>query len=149
MDTLKVEHATALPTREISALTTRTGPEGQLQLLAVGDEDFAVIKAEFDDNGRPAETFRYDLFLPLVETSIDLRGGSGFEGVACDPEEVYVLQEEDGRYTKVNRRLTSSPGCRRGVNARRRARARSSRPSVSRRRRRRSSWWTQPAGRRW
>jgi hypothetical protein len=77
MDALEVQHATALPIREISALTARTGPEGQLQLLAVGDEDFAVIKAEFDENGRPAETFRYDLFLSLVETPIDLRGRLG------------------------------------------------------------------------
>src|SRR4051812_23947153 len=63
---LKVGDATALPLREISALTSPNGPGGQLQLLAVGDEDFAVVRAEIDDDGHPAETFRYDLFPLLV-----------------------------------------------------------------------------------
>jgi hypothetical protein len=106
-DTLKVQHATALPLREISALTTRTGLSGELQLLAVGDEDFAVIQATFDDDGLPADTFRYDLFLPLVGTGIDLRGGSGFEGIACDRDEVFVLQEEASRILVFDAELKS------------------------------------------
>src|SRR3954454_6233474 len=88
--TLKVRHATALPLRDISALTSRTGLGGQLQLLAVGDEDFAVVRAEIDDDGDPAETFRYDLFPVLVGTEIDARDGSRFEGLACDRDSVYV-----------------------------------------------------------
>jgi hypothetical protein len=53
--------------------------------------DFAVMKAELEDDVL-GETFRYDLFLALLGTGIDLRGGSGFEGVACDGEgSVYVL----------------------------------------------------------
>src|SRR5687768_14143347 len=60
MNRLKVELATALPLREISALTTRAGSTPNLELLALGDEDFAVIKAELD--GKLGETFRYDLF---------------------------------------------------------------------------------------
>ena len=106
MDTLKVELATALPLREISSLTTRTGSTAKLELLAVGDEDFAVMKAELQD-GVPGDTFRYDLFLPLVGTGIDLRGGSGFEGIACDGEgSVYVLQEEESRILVFDRELT-------------------------------------------
>jgi hypothetical protein len=108
MHELKIQLATALPLREISALTIRTEPSGALELLAVGDEDFAVIKTEFDANGALGDTFRYELFLPLVGTGIDLRGGSGFEGLACDGEgNVCVLQEEDSRVLVFDAELTT------------------------------------------
>ena len=108
MRELKIQLATALPLREISALTIRTGPSGALELLAVGDEDFAVIKTEFHPDGALGDTYRYELFLPLVGTGIDLRGGSGFEGVACDGAgNVCVLQEEDSRVLVFDAELTT------------------------------------------
>lgn len=98
MRTLALRHETALPMREISALTVRAGESGALELLAVGDEDFAVVAAELGDDGTPARTERHDLFLALVGTGIDLRSGSGFEGVAADGEgTLLVLQEEEAR----------------------------------------------------
>jgi hypothetical protein len=95
---VKIVHETALPIREISALAIRRGDSGGLQLLAVGDEDFAVVTAECGEDGRPKRTRRDELFLPLVGSGIDLRGGSGFEGVAADGEgHVFILQEEQSR----------------------------------------------------
>jgi hypothetical protein len=82
--TLKVRQQTALPIREISALAVRVSGSDRSELLAVGDDDFAVIAAEIGDDGTPTRTWRHDLFLPLVATGIDLRSGSGFEGVASD-----------------------------------------------------------------
>src|SRR5262245_7394372 len=105
MDTLTVELATALPLREISALTTRPGSESELELLAVGDEDFAVLQVPVDD-GVFGETFRYDLFLPLVGTGVDLVDGSGFEGIACNGDAVFLLQEEASRILVFDRQLT-------------------------------------------
>lgn len=87
-----------MPIREISALGVRPGDSGELQLLAVGDEDFAVITADCSEDGVPGATRREELFLPLVGTGIDLRAGSGFEGVAADGRSrVFVLQEEKSR----------------------------------------------------
>jgi hypothetical protein len=40
--------------------TARSGPSGRPELVAVGDEDFAIVTAELDD-GRPRRTQRYDL----------------------------------------------------------------------------------------
>jgi uncharacterized protein YjiK len=95
---VKIVHETALPIREISALASRRNSSGDLQLLAVGDEDFAVVTADCDKDGRPRETQREELFLPLVGSGIDLRSGSGFEGVAADGKgRVFVLQEEQAR----------------------------------------------------
>jgi hypothetical protein len=97
MRALAVHHEAALPTREISALAVRVGPGGRSQLLAVGDEDLAVITAELDD-GRPADAERHDLSLPLRDSPVDVRSGSDFEGVAADGEgTVFLLQEEESR----------------------------------------------------
>jgi hypothetical protein len=98
MKTLAIRHETALPMREISALTVRSGESGGPELLAVGDEDFGLVSAQLDDDGAPARTRRHELFLPLVGTGIGLRSGSGFEGVASDGEgSVLILQEEEAR----------------------------------------------------
>jgi hypothetical protein len=98
MKTLAIQCETALPIREISALTVRVAPSGDVELLAVGDEDFAVITAELEDDGAPSRTWRHDLWLPLVGSGIDLRSGSGFEGIGSDGDgSVFVLQEEKAR----------------------------------------------------
>jgi uncharacterized protein YjiK len=95
---VRIVHETALPIREISALAIRRSDSGSLQLLAVGDEDFAVVTADCGEDGRPKGTRRDELFLPLVGSGIDLRGGSGFEGVAADGEgRIFILQEEQSR----------------------------------------------------
>ena len=95
---MKIVHETALPIREISALGIRRDKSGEFQLLAVGDEDFAVITADCSEGGVPGATRREELFLPLVGTGIDLRAGSGFEGVTADGRgRVFVLQEEKSR----------------------------------------------------
>ena len=98
MKTLKTRHTTALPMREVSALTARTSDSNGSQLLAVGDEDFAVITADVSDDGTLGRTLRHDLVRPLVAAGIDVSSGSGFEGVASDGEgTVLVLQEEESR----------------------------------------------------
>jgi hypothetical protein len=68
-------------------------------LLAVGDEDFAVVSTEIDDHrGTLADTRRDDLRPVLRNTPIDLRSGSGFEGVASDRDgTIVLLQEEQAR----------------------------------------------------
>ena len=94
---LTIQHSTALPIREISALTTRARESGA-ELLAVGDEDFAVIAAALDTEHRPARTWRHDLCRVLPREYLDSDSGSGFEGIASDGEgTIFVLQEEEAR----------------------------------------------------
>jgi hypothetical protein len=94
---LEIRHTTALPMREISALALRTGPGGESELLAVGDEDFAVISAELE-GAEPARTWRHDLRRPLRDTQVDVGSSSGFEGVASDGKgTIFLLQEEKAR----------------------------------------------------
>ena len=99
MHRLKIHHVATLDLPETSALTMRSQPEGRLRLLAVGDEDFAVVSTEIDDHrGTLADTRRDDLRPVLRNTPIDLRSGSGFEGVASDGDGTTVLlQEEQAR----------------------------------------------------
>lgn len=95
---LEIRHETVLPLREISALAVRSGAEGQTQLLAVGDEDFAVVSAELDDGDKPTRARRHDLHSALRDTRIDTEPGSGFEGAASDGGgTVVLLQEEQAR----------------------------------------------------
>ena len=96
-ESMRIRSMTSLPLREVSALATRRRSGGGSQLLAVGDEDFAVVQADVEGDDALGETSRYDLFLPLVGTGIDLRGGSGFEGIACHGDEAFLLQEEESR----------------------------------------------------
>ena len=96
-ESLRIRSVTSLPLREVSALATRRRSGGGSQLLAVGDEDFAVVQADVEGDDALGQTSRYDLFLPLVGTGIDLRGGSGFEGIACHGDEAFLLQEEESR----------------------------------------------------
>jgi hypothetical protein len=94
---LAIRHSTALPIREISALTTRPRESGA-DLLAVGDEDFAVIAAALDADHRPDGTWRHDLCQVLPREYLEGDSGSGFEGIACDGEgTIFVLQEEEAR----------------------------------------------------
>ena len=57
-----------------------------------------MIAADVSEDGTLQRTWRHDLFLPLLEAGIDVRSGSGFEGVVSDGEgTVLVLQEEEAR----------------------------------------------------
>ena len=47
---LKIHHVATLDLPETSALTMRSQPQGPPRLLAVGDEDFAVVSTEIDDH---------------------------------------------------------------------------------------------------
>jgi hypothetical protein len=68
----------------------------------VGDEDFAVVSAEVDGSGAVVRTWRDDLRPALRDAGIDLRSGSGFEGVASDGlGTVVLLQEEQARLLVV------------------------------------------------
>jgi hypothetical protein len=95
---LEIHHVTSLDLAETSALTTWSSPGDPPRLLAVGDEDFAVVSAEIDEGGALGRVGRDDLRPALRHTAIDLRSGSGFEGVACDGEgTIVLLQEEQAR----------------------------------------------------
>ena len=79
----EVHHVATLGLRELSGLTVLGGAAGPPRLLAVGDEDFAVVSAEVDDgSGTLVRTWRDDLRPTLRAAGVDLRSGSGFEGVA-------------------------------------------------------------------
>ena len=99
MHRLKIHQVATLDLPETSALTMRSQPEGPPRLLAVGDEDFAVVSTEIDDHrGTLVGTRRDDLRPVLRNTPIDLRSGSGFEGVASDRDgTIVLLQEEQAR----------------------------------------------------
>jgi hypothetical protein len=98
----EVHHVATLGLRELSALTVCSRPGSPPRLLAVGDEDFAVVSAEVDDAGAPARTWRDDLQPALRDAGIDLRSGSGFEGVASDGDgTIVLLQEEQARLLVV------------------------------------------------
>lgn len=98
MQQLEIHHVMTLELSETSALATRSRPGDPPRVLAVGDEDFAVVSAEIDDAGTFARTWRDDLRPVLHHTGVDLRSGSGFEGVAADGDGTLVLlQEEQAR----------------------------------------------------
>ena len=102
MPRLEVHQVVTLGLRELSALTVCSRPGEPPRLLAVGDEDFAVVSAEVDDAGTPARTRRDDLRPALRDAGIDLRSGSGFEGVASDGDgTIVLLQEEQSRLLVV------------------------------------------------
>jgi len=86
----------SLDLRELSALTVFGGPEGPPRVLAVGDEDFAVVSAELtDDAVALGRTSRDDLRPALRAAAVDLRSGSGFEGVASDGVGMIVLLQQE------------------------------------------------------
>ena len=59
MRRLEIDVVARLGLREVSALTVCRGPDRPPHLLAVGDEDFAVVSAEIDEEtGLPARTWR-------------------------------------------------------------------------------------------
>src|SRR3954452_22637729 len=97
--TLEIHHVTSLGPRETSPPTACRRPEGPPRLLAVGDEDFAVVSAEIDDDtGTLARIRRDDLRPALRDAAVALGSGSGFEGVASDGDGTTVLlQEEQAR----------------------------------------------------
>ena len=98
MQRLKIHHVATLDLPETSALTMCSRPGDTPRLLAVGDEDFAVVSAEIDDAGTLVRTWRDDLRPVLRHTAIDLRSGSGFEGVVSDRDgTIVLLQEEQAR----------------------------------------------------
>ena len=95
MRRLEIRHETALPVGELSALALRGGPEGETQLLAVGDEDFAVVSTKFTDGPVPTDVRRRDLHSALRDTQVGLEHGSAFEGAASDGAGTIVLLQED------------------------------------------------------
>ena len=98
----EVHHVATLGLRELSGLAVFGGPGRPPRLLAVGDEDFAVVSAEVDGSGAVVRTWRDDLRPALRAAGIDLRSGSGFEGVASDGVgTVVLLQEEQARLLVV------------------------------------------------
>jgi len=99
----EVHHVATLGLRELSALTVHGGRGSPPRLLAVGDEDFAVVSAELDDeSGTLVRTWRDDLRPALRDAGVDLRSGSGFEGVASDGVgTIVLLQEEQARLLVV------------------------------------------------
>jgi hypothetical protein len=95
---LEIHHVATLGLPETSALTMCSRSGGSPRLLAVGDEDFAVVSAEVDDGGTLVRTWRDDLRPVLRHTAIGLRSGAGFEGVASDKDgTIVLLQEEQAR----------------------------------------------------
>ena len=98
----EVHHVATLGLRELSGLTVFGGPGSPPRLLAVGDEDFAVVSADVDDeSGTVVRTWRDDL-RPALRDAVDLRSGSGFEGVASDGVgTIVLLQEEQARLLVV------------------------------------------------
>lgn len=93
MRKLAVHREGALGMRETSGLAVR----GE-RLLAIGDEDFTVASVEIDDGGALRHPRRDDLAPALRDGGIDLRRGSGFEGIAVDADGTLVLlQEEQAR----------------------------------------------------
>jgi len=105
---MEVHHVATLGLQELSALTVYGGPGGPPRLLAVGDEDFAVVSAELDDDsGLLVRTWRDDLRPALRDAAVDVRSGSGFEGVACDGVgTIVLLQEEQARLLVVSADLS-------------------------------------------
>src|SRR4051794_4964293 len=95
MQTVEIRDRTALPMREISALAVRSNASHGTELMAVGDEDYAVVRAEVTSSEGIMRTWRDDLCAVLTKAGVDTTSGSGFEGVACDGDgNVLVLQEE-------------------------------------------------------
>ena len=102
MRKVEIHSEGALGLREVSGLTVRGGPQSRPRLLAVGDESFAVASVEIDDEGAPARPRCDDLTPALRAARIELRCGSGFEGIACDGDGTLVLlQEEQARLLVV------------------------------------------------
>jgi hypothetical protein len=100
MRKLEIHSEAALGVREISALAVRRGPENRL--LAVGDEDFTVASVGIDGDGSTARPRWDDLAPALRDARVDLRSGSGFEGLAADADGTLVLlQEEQARLLVV------------------------------------------------
>ena len=98
----EVHHVATLGLRELSGLAVFGGPGRPPRLLAVGDEDFAVVSAEVDGSGAVVRTWRDDLQPARRDAGVDLRSGSGFEGVASDGVgTVVLLQEEQARLLVV------------------------------------------------
>ena len=84
---LTIRDQTALPVRKVPAPAVRVS----------GSDDFAAIAGAVWDQGTPIRTWRLGLFLPLVGTGIDLRSGSGFEGVASGRGGTEFLMQEEAR----------------------------------------------------
>jgi hypothetical protein len=96
---IEIDVVATLGLREVSALTVCRGPDGPPHLLAVGDEDFAVVSAEIDEQtGSLTRTWRDGLRPALDHAGVDLRSGSDLEGVASDGDgTIVLLQEEQAR----------------------------------------------------
>jgi uncharacterized protein YjiK len=96
MQSLGIRAVLDAPLREISGLGRRPhSPEGQSQVLAVGDEDFTLAVATVDDDGAVGEFRRHGLG--------DVLQGSGASGTseweAADGDRsgrVFILQESPG-----------------------------------------------------
>ena len=102
MDGLEPVRCFELPLSEISGLGVRSRPGG-VELVAVGDEEFAVVTASVDRDGTLGDADRHDLASALPEDITAGVGGSEFESVACDSAgTLLVLQEEPPRVLVIN-----------------------------------------------
>jgi hypothetical protein len=102
---LQLEARTALPLTEISAFAFRRGEDGE-ELIAVGDDDFGILRVPIAEDGRLGEAKRCDLWRKLPMDVVASSDGSQFEGVACDGEgRVLVLQEGPERVLVLSRSL--------------------------------------------
>ena len=94
MQELSVQTSFKVPLTEVSGLALQRVAGREARLLAVGDEAFELASAELRD-ATPGELTRHDL-RPLLER-VGRKGGSQWEGVACDSVgRVLVLQESPG-----------------------------------------------------
>jgi hypothetical protein len=109
--TLRARRTTAFPLSEISAFAERRC-DGATELLAVGDEDFALAVIPFAPDGPRGEAERHDLSSLLVGgTGSGATSGSQFEGLACDGAgRVFLLQEETERVLVLSADLSELLG---------------------------------------
>ena len=95
MAKLRIVHSTNVALREISGLCVRRAERG-LQVLAIGDEEFAVVVLDVDDGAVGHRMRRVDVRAICAGLG-KKRGGSQWEAVAADGEgRVLVLQENPG-----------------------------------------------------
>jgi uncharacterized protein YjiK len=96
-----------LDLEEVSALCARPHPDGGAELLAVGDEDFAVVAATLVDDGLE-DARRTELGDALNDDARDRDSGSEWEAVAADGEgRVFVVSESSAEVVVLSPDLKS------------------------------------------
>ena len=96
-----------LDLEEVSALCARRHPDGGVELLAVGDEDFAVVAATLVDDGLE-DARRTELGDALNDDARDRDSGSEWEAVAADGEgRVFMVSESSAEVVVLSPDLKS------------------------------------------